>query len=118
MVSIDEMFGDLKANVLDAESSIVQFGRATSVAESVEVTEEFRAPFPHVVAAAFVYGGETLLRAWRKYFGLTLSELSNLSGVDPGELFRMERTGSIPDATKERLAAAMGIRRGLLAVRK
>ncbi len=65
--------------------------------------------FPREVAHAYVYDGDSILRAWRRYLGLTIEELSARSGVGAGRLFLMERSGRIPGGERIRLAAALGI---------
>ena len=71
--------------------------------------DEAEIEFPHEVVAANVMG-DSLIKAWREYLGLTQEELATKAGLKQPALARLEKPGSNPRAaTLKKLANAMGI---------
>ena len=71
--------------------------------------DESDVEFPHEVVAANVMG-DSLIKAWREYKGMTQAQLAAKAGIKQPTLARMEK----PDANPRRsslgkLADAMGI---------
>lgn len=65
---------------------------------------------PQAVVEIFVEKETTLLRAWREYLGLTQVEVADKAGITQAALSQMENGESkLRKATREKLAAAMGI---------
>lgn len=65
---------------------------------------------PHVVVGKVIKEGETYLRAWREYLGLTQTEVAERAGITQASLSQMESgVSKLRKATRIKLAAAMGI---------
>lgn len=65
---------------------------------------------PHAIVGKVVKEGQTYLRAWREYLGLTQAELAMKAGITQAALSQMESGESrLRKATRVKLAAAMGI---------
>lgn len=65
--------------------------------------------FPHEVVAANVMG-DSLIKAWREYLGLTQEELAARAGIKKLAVARLEKPNANPRAaTLKKLAEAMGI---------
>ena len=65
--------------------------------------------FPNDVVKANIRG-DTLVKAWREYFGLTQEELADRAGIKQPSLARLERGDSTPrKSTLKKLADAMDI---------
>lgn len=65
---------------------------------------------PHAVVGLTIKQDMTLLRAWREYLGMTQIEVATKAGITQASLSQMESGESkLRKATKEKLAAAMGI---------
>ena len=65
---------------------------------------------PHVVVGKVIKEGQTYLRAWRDYLGLTQAELAGKAGISQAALSQMESGESkLRKATRSKLADAMGI---------
>lgn len=63
--------------------------------------------FPNGVVKANARG-DSLIKAWREYFGLTQSALAARAGLQQSALARLERSDSTPrKSTLEKLATAM-----------
>jgi transcriptional regulator with XRE-family HTH domain len=59
--------------------------------------------------------GDSLIKAWREYLGLTQEELAAKTGIRQPALARLEKPGANPRAaTLKKLADAMGILVGQL----
>ena len=70
--------------------------------------------FPNEVVKANARG-DSLLKAWREYRGLTQAELAEAAAMKQPALARLEKSGSTPRAaTIARLATALGIEPGQL----
>lgn len=70
--------------------------------------------FPNEIVKANARG-DSLLKAWREYRGLTQAELAEAAAMKQPALARLENSGSTPRAaTVARLAAALGIEPGQL----
>jgi DNA-binding XRE family transcriptional regulator len=71
--------------------------------------DEADVEFPHDVVAANVMG-DSLIKAWREYLGLTQEELATKAGIQQPALARMEKPDARPrTGTLKKLAEAMGI---------
>ncbi len=65
--------------------------------------------FPHEVVKANVRG-DTLVKAWREYLGLTRQELAKKAGMKQASIARIEAGKTTPSKTTlKKLADAMGI---------
>lgn len=64
--------------------------------------------FPNDVVKANVRG-DSLIKAWREYFGLTQTELAEKAGMKQSALARLEKSGSARTSTLKKLAGAMDI---------
>jgi len=65
---------------------------------------------PHAVVGKVIKEGQTYLRAWREYLGLTQTEVAERAGITQASLSQMESGESkLRKATRVKLAAAMGI---------
>lgn len=64
--------------------------------------------FPNEVVKANVRG-ESLVKAWREYYGLTQSELAEKAGMKQSALARIEKSGSARTSTLKKLAKALDI---------
>lgn len=69
---------------------------------------------PHEVVGLVVENGWNLLKAWRKYLGMSQKELAAMAGISQPALSQMERANNPRSATLEKLAMAMGIDKELL----
>ena len=65
---------------------------------------------PHEVVGMVVKNGWPLLKAWRKYLGLTQKELAERAGVTQAAISQMERSQNPRTETLEKLARAMGLK--------
>ena len=71
--------------------------------------DESDVEFPHEVVAANVMG-DSLIKAWREYPGLTQEELAARAGIKQPALARLEKPDVNPrNCTLKKLADAMGI---------
>jgi ribosome-binding protein aMBF1 (putative translation factor) len=74
-----------------------------------------RATLPHAVVKWNVQDGERLLKAWRRWLGLSRAELAERAGVTQAQIARFEAGKAIPRAdTLLRLSNAMGVMADLL----
>ncbi|HGY57335.1 MAG TPA: helix-turn-helix domain-containing protein [Caldithrix abyssi] len=65
--------------------------------------------FPHEVVK-YNASGDTLIKAWRKYLGLTQTKLAEMAGMKQSALARIEAGKNRPKSeTIKRLARAMDI---------
>jgi predicted transcriptional regulator len=64
--------------------------------------------FPNEVVKANVRG-DSLIKAWREYFGLTQIELAEKAGMKQSALARLEKSGNARTSTLKKLAEAMDI---------
>lgn len=64
--------------------------------------------FPNDVVKANVRG-DSLIKAWREYFGMTQTELAEKAGMKQSALARLEKSGSARTSTLKKLAEAMDI---------
>lgn len=65
---------------------------------------------PHEVVSLHFDQNMTYLKAWREYLGLTQAEVAEKAGISQAALSQMENGESkLRKATREKLAAAMGI---------
>lgn len=72
---------------------------------------------PHDVVSLMIDNNWPCMRAWREYLGLTQNEVAERAGISQAALSQMESGGKrLRKATREKIAAAMGISAGQLAV--
>lgn len=72
---------------------------------------------PHEIVGRVVVDGENPIRAWREYLGLTQAEVAEKASITQAALSQMESSGKrLRKATREKLAAALGIAPGQLDV--
>ena len=65
---------------------------------------------PHEVVSASV-DGDSMIKAWREYLGLTQKELANRMGISQPTLAKLERADANPRKnTLRKIADAMGIK--------
>jgi len=69
---------------------------------------------PHQVIGFIAENGWTAARAWREYLGLTQQEVAERIGISQPAYAQQEAGLRPRKATRERIAAAMGIKSGLL----
>ncbi len=69
---------------------------------------------PHEVVGMVVKNGWSLLKAWRKYLGLTQKELAEKVGISQSALSQLERKQNHRNKTLEKIAEAMGLEVELL----
>ena len=77
--------------------------------KNLAAPEESDVWFPNDVVKANVRG-DSLIKAWREYFGLTQGELSQKAGIKQPALARLEKSDANPrKSSLKKLADAMGI---------
>ena len=65
---------------------------------------------PHEVVSLMVDNDWSIVRAWREYLGLTQLVVAEQAGISQAALSQMESSGKrLRKATREKLAAALGI---------
>jgi DNA-binding XRE family transcriptional regulator len=69
---------------------------------------------PHQVIGFIAEKGWTAARAWREYLGFTQQEVAERIGISQPAYAQQEAGLRPRKATRERIAAAMGIKSGLL----
>ncbi len=76
----------------------------------IEKSDGNTALIPHEVVELVIEKEFNLLKAWRKYLGLTQKTVSQRAGITQSALSQMERIATNHQtATLEKLAKAMGI---------
>jgi len=73
------------------------------------VKKEEELTIPHEVVGFVVKNGWNLLKAWRKYLGLTQKELAERAGITQSALSQLEKRKNHRTETLEKLAKAMGL---------
>ena len=75
-----------------------------------ECGREGEALIPHEVVGMVIKHEIGLVKAWRQYLGLSQKQVAERAGIARSSLSRIERScNAVPNATLEKLAAAMGI---------
>jgi DNA-binding XRE family transcriptional regulator len=72
------------------------------------------ATIPHEVVGMLVEKEWNLVKAWRKYLGISQKVLAKKAGISQPALSQMERSDNLRDTTLEKLALAMGLKPELL----
>lgn len=66
---------------------------------------------PHEVVKMNIIDGVSMIKAWRKYLGMTQAELAGKAGISQAALSQMEKPETVPQAaTLKKIATAMGLR--------
>lgn len=65
---------------------------------------------PHEVVGLIIKNGWNLLKAWRKYLGLTQKEVAKRAGISQAALSQMEKSDNLRTDTLEKLAKALGLK--------
>ena len=74
------------------------------------VPDESDVWFPQEVVEANVVRGDSLLKAWREYLGLTQTEVGKRAGMSQPAYAKLEKPDANPrTATLRKLAKALGI---------
>jgi DNA-binding XRE family transcriptional regulator len=82
--------------------------------KNLSALEESDVWFPNDVVKANIRG-DSLIKAWREYFGLTQGELSKKAGIKQPALARLEKSDANPrKSSLKKLADAMDITLGQL----
>jgi predicted transcriptional regulator len=71
---------------------------------------------PHAVVEKMILEDMTAARAWREHLGLTQTEVAERMGVSQSAYAQQENSTKLRKATREKIAAALGIDAGLLDV--
>jgi len=72
---------------------------------------------PHEVVSLMIDNDWSIIRAWREYLEFTQLEVAERVGISQAALSQMETSGKrLRKTTREKLAAALGITAGQLAV--
>jgi DNA-binding XRE family transcriptional regulator len=81
----------------------------TFVKLATQASDESDVTIPHAVVKANVRG-DTMVKAWREYLGMTQEELALKAGISQPAVAKLEKPGSNPRrATLKKLADAMGL---------
>ncbi len=75
-----------------------------------EAERDYEPTIPHEVVGLVIKRGWNLLKAWRKYLGLTQAEVAKRAGISQSALSQMERSDNLRSETLEKLAKALGLR--------
>ncbi|WP_456370094.1 helix-turn-helix domain-containing protein [Thermodesulfatator atlanticus] len=78
--------------------------------EFLRLIEKEEATIPHEVVGLAIKNGWNLLKAWRKYLGLTQKELAKRAGVTQAAISQLERSENHRTETLEKIAKAMGLK--------
>jgi ribosome-binding protein aMBF1 (putative translation factor) len=77
--------------------------------ELVEAQHDDNLTVPHEVVAASI-DGDSMIKAWREYLGLTQQELADRMGISQPSFAKLERPDANPrKSTLKKIAAALGI---------
>lgn len=64
---------------------------------------------PHEVVSLMVDKGWGIARAWREHLGVTQQEMAERMGISQSAYSQQEAAGKLRKASRERIAAALGI---------
>lgn len=78
------------------------------------VTESGDSYVPHEVVRLMMDNDWTITRAWREHLGVTQEEMAKRLGVTQSAYSQQEATANNRKATREKIAAALGITPGQL----
>lgn len=85
-------------------------------AQQTPQVEQDDASIPHEVVQLMVLQDMTPVRAWREYLGLTQADVAARIGITQSAYAQQEAAPKNRKATREKIAAAMGISAGQLDV--
>lgn len=71
---------------------------------------------PHEVVAGMVDNDWSIIRAWREYLGLTQQQIAERMQISQPAYAQQESSKKVRKQTREKIAAALGVDLGLLAV--
>jgi len=78
-------------------------------AEYVKPREDSETYVPHEVVSLMVDNEWSIARAWREHLGITQQEMARRLGVSQSAYSQQESTGKLRKASREKIAAALGI---------
>ncbi|MGB5985738.1 MAG: helix-turn-helix transcriptional regulator, partial [Desulfobacterales bacterium] len=113
IISIEEVKNAMNAHTPDNVQIIKKNGHPMFAVIPYEdylnlLPKDEKATIPHEVVGLVVKEGMNLVKAWRKYLGLTQAEVARRAGISQAALSQMERAESnLRDTTLEKLAKAM-----------
>jgi ribosome-binding protein aMBF1 (putative translation factor) len=81
--------------------------------EYLDTYRDARGLVPHAVVKRVV-GGATPVRAWREHLGLTQAVMAERLGISQSAYAQQEGRATLRKASREKVAAALGIRQELL----
>lgn len=72
---------------------------------------------PHDVVGRYIMQGQSLIRAWREFKGLTQEEVAEQMGISQSAYSQMEKPdASLRHATIQKIADALGVLPGQLSI--
>lgn len=77
--------------------------------EYVKPREGSDAYVPHDVVSMMVDNDWSIARAWREHLGVTQQEMAQRLGISQSAYSQQESTGRLRKASREKIAAALGI---------
>ncbi len=77
--------------------------------EYVKPREGSETYVPHEVVSMMVDNEWSIARAWREHLGVTQQEMAQRLGVSQSAYSQQESRGSLRKASREKIAAALGI---------
>lgn len=78
-------------------------------AEYVKQQESGEALIPHEVVERMVLEDMTPIRAWREHLGITQGQMAERLGISQSAYSQQESNPKVRKATREKIAAALGI---------
>ena len=79
------------------------------------VSEKEEANIPHEVVGLSVRKGYTMIRAWRKYLGMTQLEVAKRMSITQPAYAQLEQSTTLKADTQRRIANALGLKVSQLA---
>ncbi len=88
--------------------AVIPFEQFEKMAEQY-VADESNLSFPHEVVKAN-FKGDSMIKAWREYLGLTQGELATRAGMTQPAIVKLEKPDANPrNSTLKKIASAMGL---------
>jgi len=82
--------------------------------EYLELTGARRETIPHEVVGLVIKNDWSLVKAWRRYLGISQKDLALKAGISQSALSQMENSHNLRGSTIDKLAVALGISSELL----